>query len=117
VLRSVNDTFYIQLANINLYYDKLCAHSHRTLSPICKYTVYFLLNDEPSVNLALPPVGWVKTVAQESQVTAVWACEKTVVMFKQPGHLTSMKKDLGPWTNCFNLCFLASEAAVGCNKS
>jgi hypothetical protein len=29
--------------------------------------------------------GWVhKTVEQLSQVTAVWAWEKTVVMFKQP---------------------------------
>lgn len=54
---------------------------------------------------------------QESQVTAVCACEKTVVMFKQPWHLTSMKKDLGCWTKVFNLCFWASEAGDGFNKS
>jgi hypothetical protein len=52
---------------------------------------YFFLKEQPSVNLALPPVGRVKMVAQESQVTEVWAWENTVVMFKQPGHLTSMK--------------------------
>lgn len=28
-------------------------------------------------------------------MTTVWACEKTVVMVKQPGHLTSMKKERG----------------------
>lgn len=53
--------------------------------------IYFLLNELPSVNLALPPVGVHKTVEQLSQVTAVCACEKTVVMFKHPWHLTSMK--------------------------
>lgn len=34
---------------------------------------HFLLKEEPSVNLALPPVGWHNTVVHESQVTAVWA--------------------------------------------
>lgn len=54
-------------------------------------TPYFLLYEEPSVNLALPPVGVHKTVEQLSQVTAVWAWENTVVMFKHPWHLTSIK--------------------------
>jgi hypothetical protein len=31
-------------------------------------------------------------------MTTVCAWEKTVVMVKQPGHLTSMKKDLGAGT-------------------
>lgn len=31
-------------------------------------------------------------------MTTVCACEKTVVMVKQPGHLTSMKKDRGAGT-------------------
>src|SRR3569833_2783061 len=31
-------------------------------------------------------------------MTTVWAWEKTVVMVKQPGHLTSMKKDRGAGT-------------------
>lgn len=54
-------------------------------------TVYFLLKEVPSDSLALPPVGVHRTVAQDSQVTAVCAWEKTVVMFRQPGHLTSRK--------------------------
>lgn len=33
---------------------------------------------------ALPPVGWHRTVEHEPQRTTVWACEKTVVMLKQP---------------------------------
>ena len=40
--------------------------------------------DVPSVNLALPPVGWHKTLVHEEQMTTVWACEKTVVIAKQP---------------------------------
>ena len=48
---------------------------------------------------ALPPVGWHSTVEQPAQMTTVWACEKTVVMVKQPGHLTSMKKERGAGTS------------------
>lgn len=51
--------------------------------------------EQPSVRRALPPVGWQRTVEQPAQITTVWACEKTVVMVKQPGHLTSMKKERG----------------------
>lgn len=89
------------------------------IGPIFNHNVraYFLLNAQPSDNLHLPPVGVHKTLVQESQVTAVWEWEKTVVICKQPGHLTSMKKDLGPWTKVFNLCCWASEAGFGCNKS
>jgi hypothetical protein len=50
------------------------------------------------VRRALPPVGWQRTVVQPWQMTTVCACEKTVVMVKQPGHLTSMKKDRGAGT-------------------
>lgn len=64
----------------------------------CREAVYFLRNEQPSVSLALPPVGWQRTVVQPWQMTTVWACEKTVVMTKQPGHLTSMKKDRGAGT-------------------
>ena len=60
--------------------------------------VYFLRNEQPSVSLAFPPVGWQRTVEQPAQITTVCACEKTVVMVKQPGHLTSMKKDRGAGT-------------------
>lgn len=62
-------------------------------------TVYFLRNEQPSVSLALPPVGWQRTVVQPWQMTTVWAWEKTVVMVKQPGHLTSMKKERGAGTS------------------
>jgi len=60
--------------------------------------VYFLRNEQPSVRRALPPVGWQRTVEQPAQMTTVCACEKTVVMVKQPGHLTSIKKDRGAGT-------------------
>ena len=35
---------------------------------------------------------------EAAETTPVCACEKTVVMVKQPGHLTSMKNDRGPGT-------------------
>ena len=46
---------------------------------------------------------------QPWQMTTVWACEKTVVMVKQPGHLTSMKKDLGAGTR---VCELKASAKL-----
>lgn len=61
-------------------------------------SLYFLRKEQPSVSLALPPVGWHRTVVHPWQMTTVWACEKTVVMVKQPGHLTSMKKERGAGT-------------------
>ncbi|EFX02336.1 hypothetical protein CMQ_2385 [Grosmannia clavigera kw1407] len=66
--------------------------------PSRERAVYFLRKEQPSVNLALPPVGWHSTVVQPWQMTTVCACEKTVVMVKQPGHLTSMKKERGVGT-------------------
>jgi hypothetical protein len=71
-------------------------------------SIYFLRKEQPSVNRALPPVGWHRTCEQPWQTTTVLACEKTVVMVKQPGHLTSMKKDRGPGTSCLSLCLRAS---------
>jgi hypothetical protein len=38
-------------------------------------------------------------------------------MLKHPGHFTSMKKELGLWTNRFSLCFRCSSAAEGCKRS
>jgi len=64
-----------------------------------RVSLYFLRNEQPSVNRAFPPVGWQRTVEQPPQMTTVWACEKTVVMVKQPGHLTSMKKERGAGTS------------------
>lgn len=78
---------------------------------------FFLRNEHPSMSLALPPVGWHSTDAHDPQMTTVCACEKTVVILKQPGHLTSIKKDRGPCTSCLSLCFCASEAGVGFSKS
>ena len=54
----------------------------------------------------MPPVGWQRTWEQPAQTTTVWACEKTVVMVKQPGHLTSMKKERGPGTRVCQVCML-----------
>lgn len=71
--------------------------------------LYFLLNEQPSVRRALPPVGWQRTVAQEPQMTTVWACEKTVVMLKHPGHLTSMKNERGAGTK---VCKLANFCQI-----
>ena len=64
--------------------------------------VYFLLKEQPSVSLALPPVGWHSTVEQPAQTTTVCACENTVVIVKQPGHLTSMKNDRGAGTRVYS---------------
>jgi len=62
------------------------------------WRIYFLRNEHPSVRRAFPPVGWQRTVEQPAQMTTVCAWEKTVVMVKQPGHLTSMKKERGAGT-------------------
>lgn len=75
-----------------------CVTGTRRKGKQTRRRVYFLRNEHPSVSLALPPVGWQRTVEQPAQMTTVCACEKTVVMVKQPGHLTSMKKDRGAGT-------------------
>lgn len=75
--------------------------------------LYFLRKEQPSVNLALPPVGWHRTVVQPWQMTTVWACEKTVVIVKQPGHLTSMKKERGPGTR---VCGARLVSIPGCES-
>jgi hypothetical protein len=52
---------------------------------------------------------------QPWQMTTVWAWEKTVVMVKQPGHFTSMKKERGAGTRvCHVQCqyLLASSGAT-----
>jgi hypothetical protein len=79
--------------------------------------LYFLRNEHPSVSRALPPVGWQSTCEQPAHWTTVWACEKTVVIVKQPGHFTSMKKERGPGTRVLSLCLRASAAGVGLRRS
>ena len=69
------------------------------------------------MSLALPPVGWQSIIEHEPQSTVVCACEKTVVMLKQPGHLTSMKKELGDCTKRLSLCFRFSSLAEGWRRS
>ena len=49
----------------------------------------------------MPPVGWQRTWEHPAQTTTVWAWEKTVVIVKQPGHLTSMKNERGPGTRVY----------------
>ena len=66
---------------------------------------------------ALPPVGWQSIIEHEPQSTVVCACEKTVVMLKQPGHLTSMKNEFGDCTSRLSLCFRFSSLAEGWRRS
>ena len=66
---------------------------------------------------ALPPVGWQSIIEHDPQSTVVCACEKTVVMLKQPGHLTSMKNEFGDCTKRLSLCFRFSSDAEGWRRS
>ena len=66
---------------------------------------------------ALPPVGWQSIIEHEPHSTVVCACEKTVVMLKQPGHLTSMKNEFGDCTSRLSLCFRFSSLAEGWRRS
>jgi hypothetical protein len=70
-------------------------------SSLADTPIYLRRKEQPSVRRALPPVGWQRTVEQPAQMTTVWACEKTVVIVKQPGHLTSMKKERGAGTRVY----------------
>jgi hypothetical protein len=53
----------------------------------------------PSVRRALPPVGWHRTVVHDEQTTTVWACEKTVVMAKHPGHRKEKNRQINKTVN------------------
>ena len=66
---------------------------------------------------ALPPVGWQSIIEHEPQSTVVCAWLNTVVMLKQPGHFTSMKKELGDCTKRLSLCFRFSSEADGWRRS
>ena len=85
-------------------------------SSLSARTLYFLRNEQPSVRRALPPVGWHRTWEQPAQTTTVWAWEKTVVMVKQPGHLTSMKKERGPGTRVYSYSEQVSRVFLGCGR-
>jgi hypothetical protein len=116
-------------------------HNHNKAKKADKRQVYFLRNEQPSVKRAFPPVGWQRTVEHPAQMTTVCACEKTVVIVKQPGHFTSIKKDRGAGTRVYrwqksasnipsqmyycywfmmrtlSLCLRASAAGVGLRRS
>lgn len=93
-----------KLKKIGLYRN---SYTHTKSNENIMENVYstFLRNEHPSVRRALPPVGWQRTVEQEAQNTTVAAWENIVVIWKQPGHLTSIKNELGDWTKRFNLCW------------
>ena len=42
---------------------------------------------------------------------------RTVLIVKQPGHFTSMKKELGDCTRRFSLCRRCSSSRGGCSRS
>lgn len=52
---------------------------------------------------ARPPVGWQSIMLQFPHKTTVCAWLKTVVIWKQPGHLMSIKKELGLCTSLLSL--------------
>jgi len=84
-------------------------HAERNQGKKTAGAIYFLRNEQPSVSRALPPVGWQSTVVQPWQITTVCAWEKTVVMVKQPGHLTSIKKDRGAGTSIWEPSISAED--------
>lgn len=53
---------------------------------------------------------------QPWQMTTVWAWEKTVVIVKQPGHFTSMKKERGAGTRvcCVQCQYLLASGGARC---
>ena len=69
------------------------------------------------MSLARPPVGWQSMTLHDPQRTTDWAWLNTVVIWKQPGHLMSMKKLFGLCTRRLSLCVLASCSAEGCKRS
>ena len=50
-------------------------------------------------------------------IASTCACEKTVVMWKHPGHLTSMKKLFGACMSLFSLCLRLSSLCDGKSRS
>ena len=43
--------------------------------------------------------------------------ERGAHMLKQPGHFTSIKKELGSWTKRLSLCRRCSSSRGGCSRS
>ena len=66
---------------------------------------------------ALPPVGWHSTAEHDPHSTTVCECENTVVMLKQPWHLTSMKNELGGLHEALQLVLARFELRGGFMRS
>lgn len=65
---------------------------------------------------ARSPVGWQSISLRLPHSTTVCARLSTVVICKEPGHFTSMKKLLGEWTIRFNLILVFSSFGSGFKK-
>ena len=61
----------LSLSLLFAFLQPLTVERNRKKTPKKNNPVYFRLNEQPSVNLAFPPVGWHRTDAQESQKTTV----------------------------------------------
>ena len=85
-----------QVSQVSIY-----AIANQTQSP-------FLLQEQPTTSLARPPVGVQSKAPQYSQWTAVWEWENTVEISPHCLQITSMKKELGVWTNLLSLCKFSS---------
>merc|ERR1719191_1156314 len=95
---------------------RLRTSSAPLLSPRLVHSTFFL-NEHPSVSRAIPPVGWHNMTLQFPQRTTVWAWLYTVVIWRHPGHFTSMKKLLGDWIMRLSLCLPFSSFGSGFNRS
>jgi len=69
------------------------------------------------VRRALPPVGWQSMILQFPHSTTVWAWLNTVVIWKHPGHLISIKKEFGDCTSLLSLWVCNSCSGEGFNRS
>jgi hypothetical protein len=76
---------HVMIYIFNTHTCKSFIHSHSLTHTRHTYTFLFILSH-------IYALTWHSTVAQDTQKTTEAACENTVVIWKQPGHLTSMKK-------------------------
>ena len=66
---------------------------------------------------ALPPVGWQSIIEHDPHSTVVCACEKTVVMLKQPGPLDVHEKRVRRLYEALELVLPFSSLAEGWRRS
>ena len=67
------------------------AAAAQAIKSLFRFHSPFLRKEHPSVSLALPPVGVHSTVLQPGHITTLVELLNTVVIWKHPVHLTSMK--------------------------